>query len=249
MVRKRTVTETVYGMDGHGPTVKAARADAVDKLKSATEGSYTPRLLASRGWQVLLWRDLGGWHMNTLADADGLRRDPFQCGSSGGAFEKEYVSALLHLAQMTWDGAEWRPPCLDDVSALARLPGGDNLGRRLLGEWRSWRGFQLAYKACPEGLPECKRHQWACEHAGQFADVGRPAAAFKAGDRVTSRVAPGAIFTVVRLGTDYDGEWLFYLQSPDGHDNPVGVRAAALEAVPEPGFVPTAPAPCLFPVG
>lgn len=170
----QSVDLTYYGMQGTGRNVTEARRDAGAKLQAAMEGSYEPELLESRGWVLVLWRDPHGWRHNTIAEGGTMRKDAFRCYSSGYRDRIDALSsALLHLAQMSWDGAEVLPPCLWEVQALSKFRG--ETGRRLIAEFRSWRGFQLAYKAATAaGLPETARHRWACENGSRFADDTKP---------------------------------------------------------------------------
>ena len=169
------VNITYFGMEGQGNTMTDAKKDAGRKIEEAMTGSYQPVMLQSRGIAVILWRDPQGWRYNTITDEQGkLREDAFRSYCSGRTdYYEEYASALLHLAQMTWDGQEERPPCLDEVSTInSRHTVNDNAGRRLLGEFKSWRGFQLAYrhaKASNIGNGDCEWHRWACDHASEFA--------------------------------------------------------------------------------
>jgi hypothetical protein len=163
-----TVNVTYYGMDGTGRTLTEAKKDAGRKVEAAMKGSYSPRLLHSRGWTVILWRDPYGWRHNTIAEAGKVRTEnAFRCYSSGYADELDaYAAALSHLAQMTWDGMEKLPPCLASLPVIMTR---DSQGRRLLADFASWRAFQLAYKAAPADMQEGHRHRWACENAHNFA--------------------------------------------------------------------------------
>lgn len=168
-----TVNITYFGMDGTGRTLTEAKKDAGRKIEEAMSGSYQPRVLASRGIAMLLWRDPQGWRSSTLTDGgddkgnDGFR-DELSYSSGRQDYWEEYAGAIAHLAQQTWDGSEEYPPCLDNVRALSRKH--ECLGRRVLAEFASWRGFQLAYKvARAQGIAETDCHQWACHHAHEYA--------------------------------------------------------------------------------
>lgn len=169
------VNITYFGMDGSGRTMTEAKKDAGRKIEQAMTGNYQPVMLQSRGIIIILWRDPQGWRYNIITDEKGNLRDkPFQCYSTGQSdYYAEYASALLSLAQMTWDGQEQRPPCLDEVSTInSRHAVNDNAGRRLLGEFASWRGFQLAYRHAKSngiGQTDTDWHRFGCEHASEFA--------------------------------------------------------------------------------
>lgn len=167
-----TVTIEYFGMDGAGRTLTDAKKDAGRKIEAAMKGSYEPTVLASRGVVILLWRDPYGWRHSTITDGgddkgNGGFRDKLSY-SSGNDYAYTLQSALSHLAQQTWDGAEELPPCLGSAASL--IVRRDINGRAVLGEFKSWRGFQLAYKvAIANGIDDNARHQWACEHGHEYA--------------------------------------------------------------------------------
>jgi hypothetical protein len=117
---------------------------------------------------IVLWRDPHGWHHNYIAHKGVPCEHAFQGYSSGDEDAHDaYLSALACLAQDTWDGAEMTPPCLHDTSLTVHE------ARRLMADFRSWRGFQLAYRYAKEHKPELAEHEWhrwACEHGHLFAD-------------------------------------------------------------------------------
>lgn len=166
-----TVRITYFGMDGQGATVTEAKRDAGAKIESAMNGSYEPEVLSSRGWAIILWRSPQGWHSNIIAEPKDGFRQRINGGSGRDDRTAGRASALLNLARLSWDGSELIPPCLEEVSRLSALNNGrDTDGRRLLGEFRSWRGFQLAYRrATANGLADCEAHTWACHHSAEFA--------------------------------------------------------------------------------
>ena len=170
-----TVNVTYYGMDGAGRNVTEAKRAAGAKIESAMTGSYQPKIFSSRGYAVMVWRDPCGWRNSVIASPNGFYAEP--CYSSGREdYWDECARAILDLAQLTWDGAELIPPCLAESEKLAKreFAKNQNTGRRLLGEFASWRGFQLAYrhaKANGIGENDCDWHRWGCEHSGEFATL------------------------------------------------------------------------------
>ncbi len=161
-----TVRVEYCGMDGEGKTLTAARQDAARKAEKAITGSYAPTILESRGWIILVWRDPNGWRESIIKDEEGVRKNSGY--SSGVEYADAYHGALMSMAQMTWDGQEKYPPILEDIALRHPVKGSD--GRRLLSDFDSWRGFQLAYKSpTAQALPENDRHRWACEHGHEFA--------------------------------------------------------------------------------
>jgi hypothetical protein len=165
------VNITYFGMEGTGRTMTEAKKDAGRKVEEALAGSYEPMLLESRGWAIIIWRDPHGWRFNTIAEKGEYRKDAFRCYTSGTKDRLDvFASALLHLAQMTWDGTELLPPCLGSLPAL--LSRRDCDGRRLLSQFAHWRGFQLAYKHAKAngiGQSDTEWHRWAGEHTAEFA--------------------------------------------------------------------------------
>lgn len=162
-----------YGMDGMGRTLTEAKKDAGMKIEQAMKGSYEPKVIASRGYVILVWRDPYGWRSSYITDGgddkggnDGFREQLSY--SSGHVFKEAYQSALMSLAQATWDGQEQLPPCLGDASSLLKRRDVD--GKSMLSEFAHWRGFQLAYRAArANGIEDHACHQWACEHTAEFA--------------------------------------------------------------------------------
>jgi hypothetical protein len=167
-----TVRVTYYGMDGAGRTVTEAKQDAGRQIERALEGSYEPTILASRGMAIMVWRDPYGWRASFITDGgddkgNGGFRDRLSY-STGKDRKAALEEAMMSLAQLTWDGSELLSPCLGDAESLAKRRDVD--GRAMLAEFRSWRGFQLAYKAArAQGVPECDCHRWACENSSKFA--------------------------------------------------------------------------------
>lgn len=161
-----------FGMPGSGKNVTEAKKDAGKRIEQALHGSYQPTMIHSRGYALVIWRDPHGWRSNIISMNGEFRADAFQCYSSGSSYEDELFSAMLSLAQFSWDGSEEIPPCLANLPATKTGKG--DLGKRLLSEFRSWRAFQLAYKhAKVNNLAEGDNnlHRWACDHAHEFQQV------------------------------------------------------------------------------
>ncbi len=161
-----TVRVEYCGMDGEGKTLTAARQDAARKAEKAITGTYDPTILQSRGWIILVWRDPHGWRHSILREKEETRcRLSYSSGSDD--YDAVFAGALADLAQLSWDGQEEHSPILqgNDFAGLTKED-----QRRVLGDFKSWRGFQLAYKSpAAQALPECDRHRWACEHGHEFA--------------------------------------------------------------------------------
>lgn len=171
-----SVTVTYYGVEGTGRTVTEAKKDAGRKIEESLTGTYKPQLIESRGTAIVIWRDPHGWHSNFVCESGKFRdqRTAFQGYSSGDRdYWDCYASAILSLGQQTWDGVEDVPPCLAEIDSLAKWARNDNTGRRIISDFKHWRGFQLAYrhkKAASPELAEHEWHQWACHNASEFAN-------------------------------------------------------------------------------
>lgn len=163
-----TINITYFGMDGTGRTVTEAKKDAGAKIERALTGSYEPTLLSSRGFIVLVYRDPDGWRSAIIADETGVRERVSH--SSGRADREEALGeAFANLAQLSWDGQEEHPPCLEVMTGKIRA---GHETRRILADFVTWRGFQLAYRAAKKDQPnagDCAWHRWACEHGSEFA--------------------------------------------------------------------------------
>ena len=147
-----TVRIEYYGMDGTGKTVTEAKKNAGAKITAALAGSYTPTILAHRGYAILVWREPDGWRTRLIADpADGIRGDGGGTGFCPGDTETDAIrGAQRHLAQLGWthdDGPE-APDFLTDRSDRA--------------DFRSWAVFQIRHRAARNyGLSPNDAHSWA----------------------------------------------------------------------------------------
>lgn len=128
------ITLTYYGVEGSGRTVTEAKRDAGRKIEAAFAGSYTPEMLAWRGYAILLYRSPEGWHKALVVD-DGVPRESFGTGSAERDRERARREALMQLAQLGWshdDGSDV-PPFLTDRHEIA--------------EFQSWAEFQRRMRA------------------------------------------------------------------------------------------------------
>ncbi len=165
-----TVTITYYGVEATGRNVTEAKKEAGKKIEHAMSGSYCPELLQSRGVGILFYRTPDGWHHSYVTDESGkVRTAPLSHGS-GQDRDDARATAIMSLAQSTWDGKEQYPPCLMEIPAYRTRKG--DIGLRLLAEFDSWRGFQLAYRHAKATMTEGNIdswHRWACDHSREFA--------------------------------------------------------------------------------
>ncbi len=164
-VDMKRVQVTHLGMQGYGLGKAEAKKDAIANIEKAMLGSYTPTLITCRAYTLMLWRDPMGWHSSIIRDESGMRTDVSYSTGSQDYYE-EYASALLHLAQCSWDGNEEFPPFLQEIAL--RHPVTQSDGWKLLREFASWRRFQMAYKyakANAIGVNDHEWHSWACGHS------------------------------------------------------------------------------------
>jgi len=143
-------------MEASGRNVTEAKKEAARKLQSAMHGSYTPTILAYRGYAILIYREPQyEWHTRLIADPErGIVEGPVY-GSQEGDRETAEIQARRHLAQLGWQHE-------DRFEVPTILAPHDRAG---LSSFRFWVGFQLAYRvARGNGLPDCEAHEWACDH-------------------------------------------------------------------------------------
>ncbi len=163
----KTVRLTYFGMDGKGATLTEAKKDAGKKIEAVLHDVFSgPVLLEHRGHACILVRGLYGWEKHTiLRPGEPLKLNP--CHSQGGpdlAWELHW--ARLNLAQNAW--------ALEDGLDPPEILEGDE---RLIGEHRSWVGFQLAYQAATkDGRGDTEAHRWACDNGWKYSKEADAAA-------------------------------------------------------------------------
>lgn len=97
----KTIHLTHLGMEGAGPNVKAARADATRKIAQALSGSYVPWVCVFGSLCVVLYRDPNGWNhrlLNTETPFIGLASGGTSY-AEGTTFEEAREAACAHMAQ------------------------------------------------------------------------------------------------------------------------------------------------------
>lgn len=116
-----TVRIDYFGMSGEGKTVTDAKRDAGRKIEAALAGSYTPEILAWRGYAILIYREPAGWCNRLIADPERGIVEGRIWGTSYGSREEATAAAQAHLADLGWkeeDGEE-PPPFLKDRRLIA----------------------------------------------------------------------------------------------------------------------------------
>ena len=157
-----TVTINYCGMEGTGRNVTDAKQDAARKIMAALSGSYNPAVLECRGWTILLWRTPDAWYSRIIQQKGEPVTNSPSTNWEGDDREEAIRSARAHLAQLAWRHADGLAvPRTDEDVEIA-------LDQRQRGEFLSWAGFQLAYRAARErGMSDTEAHQWACHHPVQ----------------------------------------------------------------------------------
>jgi hypothetical protein len=113
---------TYFGMEGSGATVTEAKKDAGRKIEAALDGSYTPEIVAWRGYAALVYREPTGWYTRLIIcpDEKGIR-DGKVWGSNAGMYKEAMIQAQSHVADLGWERAdgETPPAFLKDRDAIA----------------------------------------------------------------------------------------------------------------------------------
>ena len=154
------ITTTYYGVEGSGKTLREAKADAARQIEQALKGSYTPTIIAHRGWAHLIYREPTGWHYRNIVTPEGAREGQVW-GSRAATYEEAVAAVQSDLAQLGWqpEDGQTPPEFLKD--------------RKQVSDFRSWTRFQLRYRKVRElGLADSNRcHEIACGWLPPDADA------------------------------------------------------------------------------
>lgn len=102
---KNLVQVDLYGMTGRGKTKTEAKAEAVEKITKAMDGTYTPEVIVYKGNAMLLWRELEGWTSRFITDENGNIREGRVWGAAtGDDYKKARRDAIRHLVDATARG-------------------------------------------------------------------------------------------------------------------------------------------------
>lgn len=157
-MKKRPKSTNYLGMEGKGPTLREAKADAMRKIEQALGHDYTPAIFAAGDYRTIVWRTPFGVRTSTLRaeEPNGLVRC---CGMTGvDAFERECDAMALHVAQLAANVESQEIP-----ACIAGKPS-------LVNDYLSWIGFQRAFRAATKAGEE-DAHRWACNHGHEFRPV------------------------------------------------------------------------------
>ena len=152
-MKKRPKSTNYLGMEGKGPTLREAKADAMRKIEKALTWDYRPALFTAGEHQTIVWRTPFGVMTSTLAS--GHNGDIQINGMSGSdRFEHECDAMALHVAKLA---ANIEAPTIP--SCIASRPG-------LVSDYLYWIGFQRAFAAAAGD--HSQRHRFACDNASHY---------------------------------------------------------------------------------
>ena len=141
---------TYYGMDGAGRNLTEAKQDAGRKIEASLAGDYNPVLLSCRSYQVLIYREPGGWCFLTVATPNNGPKNETLYGCPN--YKDRYTAlrdARTHLAQIAWQPEDGELPPI-------------KLDRSQTREFSSWATFQLRYQdGITAGLSQHDAHAYA----------------------------------------------------------------------------------------
>jgi len=127
-----TVKIDYFGFAGQGPTVKEAKQDAGRKIQALQQGYWTPKIVAWRGYAILVTRNLQGWDQYFIQHPDEPTPRVGSC-CCGFDSERESVhSAEMHLADLGWS------PDTDALDVFPEFPTLTDYDRRDLISRRKW---------------------------------------------------------------------------------------------------------------
>ncbi len=149
----KQVRVNFHGVEGTGRTLTEAREDAGKTIKARMTGTYTPEIIAHKGYTLLLWRDLYGWNFSILTDHEtGKLRSGFIYGCSGSqTFEDARNAGAAHLARCAWeygDGSD-----APDILTTKE-------GRQQFTDWALWQARYKTFRA--QGCDDSTAHRKAC---------------------------------------------------------------------------------------
>jgi hypothetical protein len=150
-------------MTGLGRTKAEACADLDRQIGQALAHSYDPRIISHGGRQAIVWRTPDGLvsAYTTMPPKHGVWTPTGGTCHHGRDADmiKVIGSIQLNLAMLAVEALS-----IDTPTNLKDSP-------HLLTDYRSWLGFQRAYRWHYENHKEANeyaRHYWACEHAKEF---------------------------------------------------------------------------------
>jgi len=151
-----TITLKYCGMEGTGPTVKAAKQDAASKIERLLAESWEPTYIQGRTLIGMVWRDQFAWAYCILEAP--ITERPCQ-HYNYDTREDAYRACARHMAQNEIDLDAADPYTAPDY---VKNP----IDRRSYADYVAW---QLAARtALRQGVSNQDAHQWACEHETEY---------------------------------------------------------------------------------
>jgi hypothetical protein len=150
----KSIRITYYGMDGEGPTVKAAKEDAGRKLaRLVAETEEAPVIIAADGVAAIVAYSKWGWgHRLITAQESGLQTgQQFVSGNYETRHEAE-LAALRHVLDIAWrfprDDTAWLDETLvGKVGTYLTRDENKSLRADLLERWAWQRRYRAAREA------------------------------------------------------------------------------------------------------
>lgn len=150
------ITTEVYGFEGSGKTLKAAREAAQEKARVAMSGSYHPTILYAFGQLLIVYRTPNfGWSYTIrepehFADRRGKPKYVNGCASGSNSYNECLESAIRHLVDSFLPGD-------------AEIPDWIKADPKLLDVVTTRRNFNARYReAEAAGLNHSVAHKYAC---------------------------------------------------------------------------------------
>ena len=163
------ISITYYGMDGEGPTIKEAKADAGRKIeKLVAAASEAPIIISIRGFASLVaysGHSSGGSWASRLIMSDGkIHTGPAYLGSDSEDKHRVMVQALTHVATSAWtfddDDQEFAEMAADRANGC---PLNHSDRREVIAAILNNARFQRKYRECRDnGMDDRHAHASAC---------------------------------------------------------------------------------------
>ncbi len=153
----KTIHIEYYGVDGYGPTVKDAKADAGAKIAKAMKAEYTPYMLQLGEVTGLIHRSPLGYHTSVWV---GQKSGDIYGTMHGECTRGDAMKSMRrHMADVAGIDAE--------QAAVWFYK-----DREGLSYWKEKQAFQLAYKhGKAQGIPDSEIHAYACDNTRAFIAV------------------------------------------------------------------------------
>lgn len=157
---------TYYGMEGSGPTVKEAKADAGRKLEGLVEDIRRGPYVVSIGpYVAIVFRGLERWGYKIIVSPDGVQAGAVHWNDGWGDRELSIARVACHLAQCVWSQEIVNKSLMSDGDWFRSVAAPYIKTREMtacVNEFVHWCGFQRRYAAArAEGYSDSEAHQIA----------------------------------------------------------------------------------------